>query len=136
VNQYGAQAMRHWQEFLPDRLKAIGTPEQQEAYFERLGLEAADEITTLTAQIAGPDRPDETYGAKLGRLGEARRAAEEIVLRETVLPSPEPDPAWIATPEGQDPTPETWQTPVPDEDDVGEEQPEPPAAATPPPPTA
>jgi hypothetical protein len=89
MNRYGARAMRHWQEFDPERFAAIEDPQ---AFFTTLGAEVEQEIETLVAAIAGPDRVGETYLEKVGRLNMARFNAESDILRERVLiPSPDED---------------------------------------------
>jgi hypothetical protein len=89
MNRYGARAMRHWQEFDPDRFAAIEDPQE---FFTTLGAEVEQEIETLAAALAGPDRPEETYLEKVGRLNMARFNAESDILRERVLiPGPDED---------------------------------------------
>jgi hypothetical protein len=83
VNQYGAQARRYWQEYLPERYAQIEDPE---AFFTDLGEEMADQVVELTDSIAGPDRSGEGYLGKVGRLNMARLSAEEQVMRE-MLPA-------------------------------------------------
>ena len=39
-------------------------------------------------QLAGPDPVGEGYLEKVGRLNAARMQAEEVVLRELILPAP------------------------------------------------
>src|SRR5450755_1182427 len=81
-------AIRHWQTFLPDRFQAI--PEnERETFFADLGEQAAVEIEELQMRLAGPDPVGEGYLEKVGRLNAARMQAEEIVLRELILPAPE-----------------------------------------------
>ena len=87
MNRYGARAMRHWQEFDPERFEAIEDPQ---AFFTTLGAEVEQEIETLAAALAGPDRVGETYLEKVGRLNMARFNAESDILRERVL-IPGPD---------------------------------------------
>ena len=74
--------MNHWQRTDPDRYAAI--PDRQ-AFFAALGERAESEIQQLQDSLAGPDRPQESYLQKVGRLNMARLAAEEHVLRETLL---------------------------------------------------
>ena len=89
MNRYGAQAMRHWQQTDPDRFQAIEDPQ---AFFTTLGAEVQQEIETLAAALAGPDRVGETYLEKVGRLNMARFNAESDILRERILiPSPDED---------------------------------------------
>ena len=88
MNKYAHMAIRHWQTFLPDRFQAI--PESDRApFFTELGEQAAAEIEELQMQLAGPDPVGEGYLEKVGRLNAARMQAEEIVLRELILPAPE-----------------------------------------------
>ena len=88
MNKYAHMAIRHWQTFLPDRLRAI--PENDRTrFFTELGEQAASEIEELQMQLAGPDPKGEGYLEKVGRLNAARMQAEEIVLRELILPAPE-----------------------------------------------
>jgi hypothetical protein len=86
VNQYGEIACRHWVRWLPERFAAIENPE---AFFNGLGEEAEQRITTLAWDLAGDDPPGEGYLDKAGRLGEARHRAEQIVLAEMILLPPE-----------------------------------------------
>ncbi len=88
MNQYGEMARRHWARWLPGRFTAIENPE---AYFTRLGDEAEQRITALAWELAGDDPADEGYLDKVGRLGEARHRAEQIVLDEMILLPPEPE---------------------------------------------
>ncbi len=86
MNQYGAQAQKHWQQWLPDRYRTITTPEP---FFTELGETAANLIAELQFQLSGPDIPGESYLEKVGRLNAAKMQAEEIVLAEQVLLAPE-----------------------------------------------
>ena len=88
MNKYAHMAIRHWQTFLPDRFQAI--PESDRTrFFTELGEQAAVEIEELQMQLAGADPVGEGYLEKVGRLNAARMQAEEIVLRELILPAPE-----------------------------------------------
>jgi hypothetical protein len=93
MNRYGARAMRHWQQTDPERFQAIEDPQ---AFFTTLGAEVEQEIETLAAAMAGPDRVGESYLEKVGRLNMARFNAESDILRERVLipgPDEEEEPA-------------------------------------------
>lgn len=95
MNKYGAQAMRHWQQTDPQRFQAIKDPQE---FFTTLGAEVEQEIQTLAAAIAGPDRVGESYLEKAGRLNMARFNAESDILRERVLiPGPDDEPEQPAT---------------------------------------
>ncbi|AEB48017.1 TnpV protein [Micromonospora maris] len=90
MNRYGAQAQRHWQTFLPNRYAAlIAEGTDLNSYFSTLGEQAAQLIEELARELAGPDPAGEGYLDKLGRLNEARMAAEEQVLPELILIDPE-----------------------------------------------
>jgi hypothetical protein len=88
MNKYAHMAVRHWERFLPDRLQAIPESERT-AFFTGLGEQAAAQIEELQMRLAGPDPMGEGYLEKVGRLNAARMQAEEIVLRELILPAPD-----------------------------------------------
>jgi hypothetical protein len=85
VNQYGSRARRYWAEHLPDRLAQIEDPT---VFFTDLGEQMAQQVDELSLAIAGADPPGEGYLEKVGRLNQARLAAEEEVMRE-MLPASE-----------------------------------------------
>jgi len=87
MNYYGEIASRHWARWLPSRYAAIKDPD---SFFSDLGGQAETRIDALADELAGDDQPGEGYLGKVGRLGQARRQAEEIVLPEMILPEPEP----------------------------------------------
>src|SRR6185312_15125740 len=77
MNRYGLMAQQHWARWLPARYATIKNPD---SFFSDLGNQASDQIDQLALQLAGDDQPGEGYLVKAGRLGQARRQAEEIVL--------------------------------------------------------
>jgi hypothetical protein len=87
MNRYGLMAQKHWAQWLPTRYATIEDPD---SFFSDLGKQVAERIDGLALQLAGDDQPGEGYLGKAGRLGQARRQAEEIVLAEMVLLEPEP----------------------------------------------
>jgi hypothetical protein len=87
MNYYGEMARDHWARWLPARYAAIEDPD---SFFSDLGNQAEARIDALADELAGNDQPGEAYLAKAGRLGQARKQAEEIVLAELVLLEPEP----------------------------------------------
>jgi hypothetical protein len=87
MNRYGEMARDHWARWLPARYAAIEDPE---SFFSDLGNQAGERVSALAYQMAGDDPPGEGYLAKVGRLGEARHRAEQIVLNEMILLEPEP----------------------------------------------
>ena len=73
MNKYGRMAIRHWQTFLPDRLRAIPESDQTR-FFTELGEQAAAEIEELQMQLAGPDPVGEGLSGE-GRAVERRADA-------------------------------------------------------------
>jgi len=94
MNYYGEMARDHWARWLPARYAAIEDPS---SFFSDLGNQAEARIDALADELAGDNPPGEGYLGKAGRLGQARRQAEEIVLADMILLEPEagadPDPA-------------------------------------------
>jgi len=87
MNHYGSMAQRHWAKWLPRQYATIENPD---SFFTDLGDRASDRIAELADQFAGDPPPGEEYLDRVGRLGQARRQAEEIVLHEMILLEPEP----------------------------------------------
>jgi len=87
MNRYGLMARTHWERWLPAQYAAIEDPD---SFFSDLGGRAEARIDELAAELTGEDRPGEGYLAKAGRLGQARRTAQEIVLTGMILLDPEP----------------------------------------------
>ena len=87
MNYYGEMAREHWARWLPARYAAIPDPA---SFFSDLGSQAEARIDLLADELAGDDQPGEGYLGKAGRLGQARRQAEEIVLAELIPLDPEP----------------------------------------------
>ncbi|MGI8447363.1 MAG: hypothetical protein ACR2MP_09330 [Streptosporangiaceae bacterium] len=87
MNYYGEMAREHWARWLPARYAAI--PDRA-SFFSDLGSQAEARIDLLADELAGDDQPGEGYLDRAGRLGQARRQAEEIVLTDLVLLAPEP----------------------------------------------
>jgi hypothetical protein len=133
MNHYGAQARKHWQEYLPHGYSTLSDPS---SYFSTLGEQAAQQIEDRTRELAGPDQPGEGYLSKVGRLNNAKMRAEEEILPELILIAPEqsddPDPTgeqpnatatdeWVPTVE--DPTHPYWQQVAEQENDLAEDPP-------------
>jgi hypothetical protein len=87
VNRYGEMARDHWARWLPIQYAAIEDPD---SFFSDLGHQAEARIDSLADTLAGDDQPGEGYLGKVGRLGEARHRAEQIVLTENIFLPPEP----------------------------------------------
>lgn len=119
MNRYGTQAMRHWQQFLPQRYARLPNPN---SFFSTLGDQAASQIADRTRELAGPDQPDEGYLAKLGRMNEAKLRAEEEILPQLILIDPTTDePAGTNQPAGwvplvEDPAHPWWRQVAEEED--------------------
>ena len=88
MNYYGEMAQRHWARWLPHQYATIEDPD---SFFSDLGSRVEARIDELADQLAGDDQAGEGYLDKAGRIGQARRQAEEIVLSEMVLLQPEAD---------------------------------------------
>jgi hypothetical protein len=105
VNRYGVMARRHWARWLPRQYAAVGDPE---SFFSTLGGEVARQIDDLTDELAGETRQDDSYLARVGQLVAARAIAEELILRQRVLPEAE-----LAADDGQENVgPECGERPV------------------------
>jgi hypothetical protein len=87
MNHYGDIAREHWARWLPQQYAAIEDPD---SFFSDLGSRASERIAELASEFAGDGPPGEGYLERVGRLGQARRQAEEIVLHEMILLEPEP----------------------------------------------
>ena len=107
MNRYGLMAQRHRAQWLPQRYATISEPD---SYFSTLGQDVAQQIEDLTLELAGDDRPGEQYLAKAGRLTAARSRAEEIVLPQRVLLTPEPQTS--QDPEDGSPPPPSLALPL------------------------
>lgn len=88
MNKYGKLAQDHWTSVDPQRVQQIENPK---AFFSDLGQQVENQIVDLQPQIAGPDKPGETYLQKVGRLNMAKLQAEEMVLHEMVWLTPDLD---------------------------------------------
>lgn len=89
MNKYGRQAMRHWQEHLPQRYRQIEDPD---SFFTDLGEQMQQQVTATKRSLAGDDPGGETFMDKLGRLNMAEVNAVEQVMRE-MLPEADETPA-------------------------------------------
>jgi hypothetical protein len=88
VNRYGLIAQRYWTTYLPSRVAALPDPER---FFTDVGEEIVEMVLSLEDDLAGPDIPGEEYLAKVGRLRNGRKRAEEVALAELVYSqTPEP----------------------------------------------
>ncbi|HEY9263345.1 MAG TPA: hypothetical protein VIQ11_01925 [Mycobacterium sp.] len=86
MNLYGLEAKEYWETHAPKRFAALENPD---AFFDELGEQIADQVMTLSDQLAGTDQPNEEYLDKARRLTAAKRQAEEIVKHDLMLVEPE-----------------------------------------------
>lgn len=75
MNHYRAMAQRHWARWLPRQYAMIENPD---SFFTDLGNRASNRIAELAGQFERDPPPGEEYLDRVGRLGQARRQAEEI----------------------------------------------------------
>lgn len=85
MNKYAAQAQRYWEAHRPAEYAQMADRDQ---FFTRLGEQISYQVAELARELEGNPRAGESYVAKVGRLSNAKQAAEEQVLRET-LPAAE-----------------------------------------------
>ena len=88
MNSYGRQAREMWQQLAPRAYAEIPDPNH---HFSMIGEQAANRIASLSMELAGPDKPGESYWSKVARLETAKRQAEEIVREELLTPQVEPE---------------------------------------------
>ncbi len=94
MNKYGEQAQKWWQQLAPTDYAAMQDPE---AYFTKLGEQAAAEVADLTELILERDKVPEEDKEKM-RFA-ARLSAEEIVREEMLLP---PRYVWDSDPDAEE----------------------------------
>ncbi len=82
MNRYGQQAMEHWQSTMPDRVRALESPEQ---FFTTMGEDLEQAVEELARSLAGQAPPEETYMHRVQRLTTAKFEAESQVLRRMLL---------------------------------------------------
>ena len=85
MNRYGLEAWDSWRVLAPTALSEIPDPSR---HFSELGEQAAGLVVELTLQLAGRDRPGESYQEKSGRLTAAGLRAEEMVRADLLTPPP------------------------------------------------
>lgn len=105
MDRLAAMAERHWRKRLPGAYSAIPV-KKRAGFFELLAKQAYEQIVELEDRLAGKPPPDETFAQRLGRLTEARSAAEQQVIRELILPEPTPELVGLAQELNADPAPE------------------------------
>ncbi len=101
MNRYGEQARTWWQQLAPTDYAQMQDPD---AFFTRLGEQAAAEVADLTELILERDKVSEEDKEKM-RFA-ARLSAEEIVREEMLLP---PRYVWDSDPDVEEPMDEEAQ---------------------------
>lgn len=105
MNRYGAMAQSHWKTWLPTRYAALEDPT---SFFTELGIQVSDRIASLELDLLDREVPGEPFLTRVGRRNMARLQAEEIVLAELVLLTPEPS---LEPSEDTDELPTRWRIP-------------------------
>ena len=86
LGRHGKTAREYWQTYRPQALEALGSPEQQEEFFQALDLRVTEEIGQRATELL-QKLPMEQRGA-------ARRAtksqAQELVYAEEIWLEKEP----------------------------------------------
>lgn len=90
MNKYALIAQEHWSKHAPARTAALGTPDEQQKFFEELGESALAQIDQLQSALEAQIPKDLPYLEQVGQLRAAQKQAEEQVLTELVY-SVEPE---------------------------------------------
>lgn len=88
TDRLAEMARRHWEEHLPQAYASIDDPD---TWFANLADDAQARIDDLADDLAGDGPDGELFNDRLARLRTARSMAEEQVLREMILVTPEAD---------------------------------------------
>ncbi len=99
---YTETVRRYFTEHRPLATEALGTPQETEDFFRRLGAQIEEQVQQSEDQIAGPAPAGETYLQHVGRLRMARAQAQEIALADLLYSTPpENDDEEEISPRGQ-----------------------------------
>lgn len=90
-NRYGRMAEEHMRRYLPSRYAAIGDPTSHFTDLGELVAQAVEETTRALLEAEGPST-GQNFEERRGLANMARLRAEEAVLAEMVLLTPEADP--------------------------------------------
>jgi len=88
---YTETVRRYFTEYRPLATEALGTPQETEDFFRRLGAQIEEQVQQSEDQIAGPAPVGETYLEHVGRLRMARAQAQEIALVDLLYSTPPED---------------------------------------------
>jgi len=85
---YTETVRRYFTEHRPLATEALGTPQETEDFFRRLGAQIEEQVQQGDDRIAGPAPVGETYLQHVGRLRIARAQAQEIALADLLYSTP------------------------------------------------
>jgi|GEM_PF-1417322 hypothetical protein len=86
MNRYGMLAREHWTKYAPSRVAQLENPDE---FFESLGEQVADRVTTLSRTLEGQHRPSPDYVNQVALLNAYRKQAEERALSDLVWLTPD-----------------------------------------------
>ena len=89
MNRYTSLALEHWKTHRADELAGMT---DRETFFAQLGEQISYQVAELSRQLQQDGPPGEDYSARAARFRQARQAAEEQVLRETLTATAAPPP--------------------------------------------
>ncbi len=98
---YTETVRRYFTEHRPLATEALGTPQETEDFFRRLGAQIEEQVQQGEDQIAGPAPAGETYLQHVGRLRMARAQAQEIALADLLYSTPPENDDEEISPRGQ-----------------------------------
>jgi len=98
---YTETVRRYFTEYRPLATEALGTPQETEDFFRRLGAQIEEQVQQSEDQIAGPAPAGETYLQHVGRLRMARAQAQEIALADLLYSTPPENDDEEISPRGQ-----------------------------------
>jgi len=98
---YTETVRRYFTEHRPLAMEALGTPQETEDFFRRLGAQIEEQVQQSEDQIAGPAPAGETYLQHVGRLRMARAQAQEIALVDLLYSTPPENDDEEISPRGQ-----------------------------------
>jgi len=98
---YTETVRRYFTEHRPLATEALGTPQETEDFFRRLGAQIEEQVQQGDDRIAGPAPVGETYLQHVGRLRIARAQAQEIALVDLLYSTPPENDDEEISPRGQ-----------------------------------
>lgn len=86
MNRYGMLAREHWTKYAPSKVAQLENPDE---FFESLGEQVADRVTTLSRILEEQHRPAPDYLDQVALLNAYRKQAEERALNDLVWLTPD-----------------------------------------------